>query len=425
MRQSRSAHALPFLVLGVIAALTACYAPVAAAPEPTPTRTAVVPYGDGVLTIGTLTSTTGALAADGAAQIAGVEAAVRAINEAGGVAGSAVRVFHRDVGDPATATLETSFAELTAKGVDVVIGPADASLLARTLPLAAAARVAVLSLTSAAETDDEADPSAPVVRVLPGPSVAGDAVAVELGDDTAVLVPVDDRGAELVEGAVTARGALGVDADASTVVEMTRGPARIASQSADADTVVVAGDAADDIAGAVASLLAAGVPSSRILIAGAVPDLTAVAAAAEGVRILGSGSVPNDAFGATLLAMDPALSSSALSSIAVTSTALAAEAYDATVLAALAAVTAGDDGGESVVAALPAASTTWIPCASYAECLSVLQTEDDIDYQGVSGPFDFDEQGRASSAALPLFTVAADGRPVYERAVLVRAASSM
>jgi branched-chain amino acid transport system substrate-binding protein len=42
---------------------------------------------------------------------------------------------------------------------------------------------------------------------------------------------------------------------------------------------------------------------------------------------------------------------------------------------------------------LSAASAGGIPCASYGECLDVLSTEDDIDYRGVTGPLDLDENG--------------------------------
>ncbi|MDP3208861.1 MAG: ABC transporter substrate-binding protein, partial [Rhodoglobus sp.] len=112
--------------IGLLALLAAC-----AAPEPisTPTPTATLaPSGDGVLRIGTLIPTSGTFAFLGAAQAAGVETAIKEINDAGGVNGSPVEVFHRDSGDATTTKVEESMADLVAKAVDVVIGPSSSAL---------------------------------------------------------------------------------------------------------------------------------------------------------------------------------------------------------------------------------------------------------------------------------------------------------
>lgn len=70
---------------------------------------------------------------------------------------------------------------------------------------------------------------------------------------------------------------------------------------------------------------------------------------------------------------------------AVQSTASAPEAYDAVVLAALAAVLADDDAGVSVAYAIPSALAEGIPCASFGACLSVLATEPAILFEGRTG----------------------------------------
>jgi hypothetical protein len=71
----------------------------------------------------------------------------------------------------------------------------------------------------------------------------------------------------------------------------------------------------------------------------------------------------------------------------------AAEAYDATVLAALAAELAADDGGASITRMLAAASVGGIKCTSFGECVDVLRSQPDIDYDGVSGSVNLDEDG--------------------------------
>ena len=71
----------------------------------------------------------------------------------------------------------------------------------------------------------------------------------------------------------------------------------------------------------------------------------------------------------------------------------AAESYDATILAALAAISAGDDSGEAVARALRGVSAQGIKCTSFGECVDVLKTQSDIDYDGITGQLAFDAAG--------------------------------
>ena len=119
-----------------------------AMPVPTVTSTPVAASGDGVLRIGDLIPVTGPLAASAKAQAAGVELAVSEVNAAGGYHKVPVEVLHRDAGDGSTTQTDASFADLKARGVDVIIAPASASVLAELLPLATAANIAVVSLAS-------------------------------------------------------------------------------------------------------------------------------------------------------------------------------------------------------------------------------------------------------------------------------------
>ncbi|MEQ1737530.1 MAG: branched-chain amino acid ABC transporter substrate-binding protein, partial [Rhodoglobus sp.] len=91
----------------------------------------------------------------------------------------------------------------------------------------------------------------------------------------------------------------------------------------------------------------------------------------------------------------------------------AAEAYDAAILAALAATLAGDDGGASIARNMPAASAGGIPCASFGECLDVLTTEPDIDYVGVTGPVDLEGNGDLARPGFGVFSYAADNTPTF------------
>lgn len=213
-----------------------------AEPSPTPTSVAPEAAGDGVLRVATLLPDPADLAGTAPAQIAAVEAAVRDLNAASGVLGAPVEVLHRSAGSAEGDLLDAGFADLAARGVDVLLGPADPVLIERMLPLAAEAGIAV-------------------------------------------IVPAFDG------------------------------------------TSATAGTEADE-------------------------------SLAQRVR-----------------QSDPA----------VQSTASAPEAYDAVVLAALAAVLAEDDAGASIAFAIPSALAEGIPCASYGACLAVLETEPAILFEGRTG----------------------------------------
>ena len=82
-------------------------------------------------------------------------------------------------------------------------------------------------------------------------------------------------------------------------------------------------------------------------------------------------------------------------------------------LAALAAILAGDDGGASIAAALPAASRGGIKCTSFGECLDVLRTEPDIDYDGITGPVNFDDAGTARRRLRPVRVYGGEQVPAH------------
>ena len=100
------------------------------------------------------------------------------------------------------------------------------------------------------------------------------------------------------------------------------------------------------------------------------------------------GAAPDAAFTKRVLSAGPA----------VTDYQYAAEAYDAVMLAALAAIVAHNDSGAAVARDLRSVSSAGIKCMSFGECLDVLKTQKDIDYDGVSGPLALDAAGDPSPA---------------------------
>ena len=84
--------------------------------------------GDGELVIGTLLPQTGSLAFLGPPEFAGVDLALKEINDAGGVNGKPVKKFDSDSGDTKTDTASQSVDRLISNKVDAIIGAASSSV---------------------------------------------------------------------------------------------------------------------------------------------------------------------------------------------------------------------------------------------------------------------------------------------------------
>jgi branched-chain amino acid transport system substrate-binding protein len=383
---SRSGSALAPAILAVILlSLTGCDAAGVPAPTPTPEPTYAV-TGDGVLRIGTLFATSGPEAARGPAQVAAVEVAVRELNELGGIGGVPVEVVHRNPGDAAEGA-EAAFADLVARGVDVVIGPSTPGLVEALGEAATVAGVAVVS------------PAASL------PELQGRAIAGALSEEGTTEVAYLYLDGEPGEATLTSLTDALEAEDGQVVYSASFKPsaadfASIISNAKkakpDAVVLVTPAEAAPQTATIIAALDAADLGGSMLWLTSdnlaAYPQLPGEALA--GVNGVHDGAQPDAAFVARLRQADPSIAN----------TLYAAEAYDATIMAALAVTVVGDDGGPAIARTLASVSGGGIPCTSYGACLDVLETETDIDYDGVSGPLGYTESGRLASGAFGLFT---------------------
>ena len=355
-------------------------------PTPTPTSSPT-PTGDGILRIGTLFPASGPLAGFSAAQVAGVNAAVREINTAGGVLGAPVEIVNRDAGADGSGTAGPSFDDLVAHGVDVVIGPSSSATAQELLPAATVASVPVISPSASGAVTDDAGW---FFRLAPTDADEGDALArllVAAGASHIALVHLGEEPGAATSDALAA----GLEAqDAELVADVPgEGDAAAAVEqvsAADPDAVVLAApDGGEPTMALISALTAAGLGGDTLWLTGALAAYGAAlpTGTLTGVTAVVPGFSPDDALRARFLLEDPGLRNLRF----------AAEAYDATILAALEATLAGDDGGASIDRMLPAAAAGGIPCTSFGECLDVLSTQDDIDYQGMTGPVDLDENG--------------------------------
>lgn len=86
----------------------------------------------------------------------------------------------------------------------------------------------------------------------------------------------------------------------------------------------------------------------------------------------------------------------------------AAEAYDAVVLAALAAAAAQSDAGIDMAKQLVAITHGTEACSDYVACLGLLAEGKSIDYNGRSGPVDFSPAGDPTSASMGIYEFGPD-----------------
>lgn len=382
-------------------------------PTPTPTATETLgPTGDGVLRVGGLLSMGRDASGAGAGMVAAIEVAVRDINLAGGVLGVPVETFYRDAGAADEQRLESGFAELVDRGVDVVIGPPSPVLLERLLPLAAEAGIAVIATAAASPTARSAEPAGALLRTVP--AIDREVVAImqslatEGAGKVALIAASDAQGQSVVD---LARASLAGTSTAIVAVERAdaatsaaRLSFSVAASEPDAVVVATTGLSSAKVAELIDSLLQRGVQGDQFWFTSAAAvdhSSTLDAGAIEGATGIRAGAEVDEAFAARLLQSDPRLRTQRF----------AAETYDAVVVAALAATIAGDDGGSSISREFATALTGDIVCSSFGECLDVLENERSIDYDGLSGPLGVDDARDVVSAALTLLSYDADNRP--------------
>jgi len=368
------------------------------------------PLGDGVLRIGTLFPSTGATAFLGAPQLAGVRTAVAEINAAGGVNGKPVELFSDDSGDATTQTAEASLADLAKKGVDVIIGPSSSVLAQRLLTAASAAQIPMISPSATYPQLSTLDTTGIFFRTVPSTVEQGIALGTLLPSKkqlkVALVASSDPIGQSIVSSLGDTLSAHGGSLVANITLTASSDAAAVAAQVKTAAPDAVVLDTPDNGAqtkAVITQLVAAGFGGAKLwLTSQNLADYSQALPAntLTGVSGLLEGADSSAAFQAQVKAADPT----------VPGFQYTPEAYDATILVALAATLAHDDAGLRVAAQLRAASVGGIKCTSYVECLDVLKSEPAIDYDGQSGPLNLDADGDPSPGTYGIYSYAATGK---------------
>jgi branched-chain amino acid transport system substrate-binding protein len=371
------------------------------------------------LIVGTLLPQTGSLAYLGPPEIAGVGLAIKEINEAGGVLGKDVVQEDADSSDADHAEVATqSVTDLLSKKVQVIIGAASSSVTLNVVDDITAAKVVQISPANTATKLSGYSPY--YFRTAPPDTVQGAALGNLITGDghsnVGILVFNDDYGTSLrdvvqetVEGAggTITYGLKGQEFDPAASSFDSDITALLATNP---DSVVVL--AFEQTKQIIPALVGAGVdPSTIYLVDGNTADYSAdfQPGTLEGAQGTIPGAFPSDDFQAKLKTVDANLKDFAYGP----------ESYDATILAALAAVKGKGTDGETIQKNLAAVSGAngGEECKSFADCVKLLDDGKDIQYKGQAGVGPFNADNDPSSAFIGVYKYGNDNKNVWVKAV--------
>jgi branched-chain amino acid transport system substrate-binding protein len=363
---------------------------------------------DGVLKIGTLLPQTGSLAFLGPPEFAGVDLAAKEINDAGGVLGKPVVVSDTDSGDTKTDIATQSVNKLLTEKVDVIVGAASSSVSLSVIGKITGAGVVQISPANTSDAFTTYNDRGLYFRTAPPDvlqgRVLGDLVVQDGNAKVGMLVLQDSYGTGLAKNARAAIEAGGGQIVAEAVYDPATPDfsAEVGKiKTANPDAIVLIGF--DETKKIVPKLVEAGLTAKSkkwYLVDGNLsnygkefPNGTF-----EGAKGTQPGAQVSEDFKAKLKGIDPALKDFNYGP----------ESYDATILAALAAEQAKSDAPADIAKNLAPVSTGGTKCKAYKECLDLIKAGTDVDYDGASGPVEFNAAGDPAEATIGIFQYGAD-----------------
>ena len=380
-----------------------------AAPVNPPAKTQV---GDGVLKIGTLLPQTGSLVILGPPQAAGVKLALKDINAAGGVLGKPVEVVERDSGDDKTDIANISVDSMLNENVDAIVGAAASAVTLNVIDKITGSGVLQVSASNTSTRLSTYSDKGMYFRTAPSDVYQGRVVgetAIEDGAETmAILARQDAYGTSLAEQAANAFTDGGGEVKVKTIYntdasEFTAEVSQIAAANPDAIALI----GFEESSKIIDEMLKQGIlplSSSKkkmYFVDGNMSNtIPAKPGSLEGIKGTIPGSEATKSFQDRLKEFDANLKDYSY----------AAEAYDATVLIALAAEAAKTDLGTAMASKLIEVSSGGEKCKDFAACKALASQGKDFDYDGLSGPIEFDTNGDPTVASMGIYQFGSDNK---------------
>ncbi|MFI7612942.1 ABC transporter substrate-binding protein [Nonomuraea terrae] len=369
-----------------------------------PASSAPAAKGDGTLTLGTLLPQTGSLAFLGPPEFAGVDLALKEINEAGGVLGKPVVKHDTDSGDTTTNIASQSVDKLLAQKADAVIGAASSSVSESVIDKITGAGVVHFSPANTSDKFTTIADKGLYFRTAPPDQlqgrVLGDLVVADGNDTVAIFAMQDSYGtglADQVQKTITEGGGQVVDrVDYDPkAVDFSADVARI--KSTNPKGIILIGF--EETLKVVQELVKQGLPADKhkwYMVDGNMSNTNykeLPKGTLTGVKGTYPGAAAPEEFRQALMEIDPELEDFTY----------APESYDAANLIALAAEAAKSDAGVDIAGKLMDVSKGGEKCTNFKECVDLLKAGTDIDYDGISGPIEFNDAGDPATATIGIY----------------------
>lgn len=404
-RKAKTAVKALALVAGAALALSGCAAGdnSADSSSASPSSSQAAPDAKPLtLKIGTMLPQSGGLAFQGPAQEAGVALAVKDINEAN--LGITVDVTYRDSGDTTTDTANIAVTDLLSQGVTAIVGTASSGLTLSVIDRIAGAGVLMMSpAASSPQLSDYADDDM-LWRTAPSDVLQGEVlanlIAAEGKQKLAMIVLNDAFGTSLA--AVMKENFEAAGGKVVSEQLFNEGDSNFDAQIS--GTLAAKPDAIalitfEQVKIIAPTLIGSGFNSDSLYFVDAnladysgdfKPGLLEGAKGTKGSPLVDTG------FNDRLLELDPSL----------TDFAYAAESYDAVVTLALAALAAGDTSGTALKTKLQeisGGSGNGTKADTFADAAQIILDGGVVDYDGVSGPITFGDNGDITEANIDIF----------------------
>jgi ABC-type branched-subunit amino acid transport system substrate-binding protein len=363
--------------------------------------------GNGPLKIGSLLPETGSLAFLGPPEFAGIDLAVADINAAGGVLGENIEHIRGDSGDTTTDIAQQTTDSHLSAGVSAIVGAASSSVSKTVIDKIASAGVVQFSPANTSPDFTNYADDGYYFRSAPSDTyqgaVIGQLMAKEGRKNIVVLNMDDEYGNGLAK--YTLAAFTGTKTNIVYNPQATDFSAEVTkAKAAKPDAIAIIGF--DETVDVLIELIKQGIGPDKVPLYLLDGNLSGTlykdlpAGIMKGVKGTTPGVKPDSTFRDRLLSVDPTLTDFTYS----------AESYDAVVLIALAAEQAGASDGQSIRDNLISVSRDGTKCTTFAECKALIAEGTDIDYDGLSGPIDFDQNGDPSYATMGVYLYSANDK---------------
>ena len=367
-----------------------------------------VSKADGTFSVGTILPATGNLAFLGPPEVAGVKLAIKDIEATGDAFPFKTTLTERDSGDTTTDIATQSATELVSAGADVVIGAASSGVSFTFVDQLVNAGIVQISPANTSPDFTTYADDGYYWRTAPSDVLQGRVLGNLMTGDGAANVGIiyinDPYGTGLKDNATKAIEAAG--GEVSVAVPYNPGDTVFTSQvdqllAAKPDAIAVI--AFEETSSIIPQLVnTQGFPGSKVYFVDG--NLSNSYEFQPGTLQGAKGTLPGNPadtqFQSRLLEVDPAL----------TDFSYAPESYDAVIVAALAAAQAKDDSGTAIRDNLKSVTEGGEKCTTFADCLALINDGKDIDYDGVSGPITFDDNGDPTEAYIGIYQYGADNK---------------